>query len=644
MSSISPAPQGEPSQGKPSYGELLETDAFKSNTIDTAWLDGIVVHKSVVITIVPTSAVISAVVFRAYKQMIQGGIANFKDNLGKGQLSTLPLKEHQSIPVDITYADVKYSFRVTPKAPDTMVLKMGAQSIEVRYREQADGSIYAASGVESYQVFTKEEALGLRLVLDGVAVLLPTLYDPRSDITGKLIRNTVEDGASVKKGETFPEAKAMKMIITLNATESGVIKHEGDVINTHEKPAGSIINQGDLLASLTLADPPRDKKIGTFSGTLEYATGEEMVASSATLKRFRKTLKTLELVMDGYVLDAEPAVQAMLSALASVSLPIEEIKDAASALGQKMPMKLDTMMQKVYATTLAEHVNGMESTETANLVTKLRSVVEEFVMSLFESKQANVRIIIAPVTVQIDKYAKGLRENAIDVINPAGNSTVDPCVNCRGAACTCAGRNSMTADDGLREGARQVFEIAIEELFIESKLWNADVKYSFPYEDTAGVPVDEGAKRNGAPLRDIPGLYSMQLVPSHRRELQTAVSNSTNSTAVNSTAVNSTAVLLTAAVSTSTGLLSALAYTAVGRIVLAPGTYFLSAELSITRSVVLEAAVAGSVVLDAQASFASQRRVLNINPGSLGVVQLIGLNITGGNVQCSDCSVRAAET
>ena len=196
--------------------------------------------------------------------------------------------------------------------------------------------------------------------------------------------------------------------------EGGVIKHEGDVIK-HEKPAGSIINQGDLLASLTLADPSRVKKIGAFSGTLEYATGEEMVTGSATLKRFRKAQKTLELVMDGYVLDAEPAVQAMLSALASVSLPIEEIKDAASALGQKMPMELDTMMQKVYATTLAEHVNGMDSTETATLVTKLRAIVEEYVKSLFESKQADVRIIIAPVTAQIDKYAKGLRENAIDV-------------------------------------------------------------------------------------------------------------------------------------------------------------------------------------------------------------------------------------
>jgi hypothetical protein len=109
---------------------------------------------------------------------------------------------------------------------------------------------------------------------------------------------------------------------------------------------------------------------------------------------------------------------------------------------------------------------------------------------------------------------------------------------------------------------------------------------------------------------DVPGLNrGLQLaVPSHRRELQTAVS-------------------------TSAGLTSALANTAVSRIVLASGTYNLIAELSITRSVILEAAVAGSVILNAQASSSSQRRVLNINPsssGSSGVVQLIGLNITGG--------------
>jgi hypothetical protein len=115
-----------------------------------------------------------------------------------------------------------------------------------------------------------------------------------------------------------------------------------------------------------------------------------------------------------------------------------------------------------------------------------------------------------------------------------------------------------------------------------------------------------------AETSDVPGLNrGLQLaVPIHRRELQTAVS-------------------------TSAGLTSALANTAVSRIVLASGTYYLTAELSITRSVILEAAVAGSVILNAQArqagsSTCCQRRVLNINPGSSAVVQLIGLGITGG--------------
>ena len=262
--------------------------------------------------------------------------------------------------------------------------------------------------------------------------------------------------------------------------------------------------------------------------------------------------------------------------------------------------------------------------------------------------------------------------------NPACSSFLDSCAICHGAVCTCAGRSSMAADDRLREGARQVFEIALEELFIESKLGNADVKYSFPYEDTVSDPVEEAATRNGVPLRwvecfdgglvlfrlgllvftvfseqersgrntrfvirsmnhrsnrnewvklsllalVVPGVsalvttkppdgdgtsahpdrhahqaesaqlnhhlaqhalagfgpsHSVQLAPSQRRELQTAVS-------------------------TSADLLSALDNTGVGRIVLASGTYYLSAALSITRSVILEAAAGATVTLNAQAS------------------------------------------
>ena len=71
-------------------GELLETEAFKENTIDTAWLDGILAAKSVVVEVEPQSAVINAAVYRAYNQ-IQGAIAGFEEALSKGQLSTLAL-------------------------------------------------------------------------------------------------------------------------------------------------------------------------------------------------------------------------------------------------------------------------------------------------------------------------------------------------------------------------------------------------------------------------------------------------------------------------------------------------------------------------------------------------------------------------
>ena len=84
-------------------------------------------------------------------------------------------------------------------------------------------------------------------------------------------------------------------------------------------------------------------------------------------------------------------------------------------------------------------------------------------------------------------------------------------------------------------------------------------------------------------------------------------------------------------VSDVTDLISKLADSSVSHIIVASGHYLLTSELSVTRAVTIEAAVQGSVVLDAQASSSAPRRVLNINPASASdVVELIGLKVTGG--------------
>jgi hypothetical protein len=67
--------------------------------------------------------------------------------------------------------------------------------------------------------------------------------------------------------------------------------------------------------------------------------------------------------------------------------------------------------------------------------------------------------------------------------NPDGKSTIDPRAIFHHAVCKGAERNPMTAN-GLRKGARMVFEIALEELFIEGKIADADFKYSFEYKQT----------------------------------------------------------------------------------------------------------------------------------------------------------------
>jgi len=389
-------------------GELLETGEFKKNTIDTAWLDGILAAKSVSVTVEPHSAVINAAVYRAYKN-VQGQIADFKTNLEKGQLSTLPLRDLAEVPIEITYQDIKYAFTVTPTSPDTFTIVIGDQTIEVKTREQADGSLFVAYGSETHQLYAKEEPLGLRMVLDGVTVLLPTIYDPselRSDITGKLVRYLVEDGAEVEAGQPFAEAEAMKMLITIKAGESGKINH---ALNP-----GAIINAGDLLSSLTLKDPSKVKKILPFDSTLSFAMPS--AKEETTLQGYRSSLQALELVMDGYPIDAEPMVQKMLQALASYKLLVEEVVDAAAALGNKLPAELDAQLQAAYTEAAEQHVDGEDTSEVASIVAKISAIMEAYIGEQYEVKQGELRIVLAPVVAVLSKYEGGLREHALSVV------------------------------------------------------------------------------------------------------------------------------------------------------------------------------------------------------------------------------------
>ncbi|KOO23295.1 hypothetical protein Ctob_000596, partial [Chrysochromulina tobinii] len=171
--------------------------------------------------------------------------------------------------------------------------------------------------------------------------------------------------------------------------------------------------------------------------------------------------------------------------------------------------------------------------------------------------------------------------------NPDGKSTIDPRAIFHHATCTGAERNSTTAD-GLCKGARMVFEIALEELFIKGKIGDADGKNSFPYdqtnanEDTACEPAENSADSDGVPWNRVEcfdlafvllGLTSfVWAICALSRRRSGPNERFANQTQFNQRFALALLVLLVprTAVTTSTGLLSALANTGVGRIVFVP--------------------------------------------------------------------------
>eukprot|EP00930_Biecheleria_cincta_P026761 TRINITY_DN18824_c0_g1_i1.p1 TRINITY_DN18824_c0_g1~~TRINITY_DN18824_c0_g1_i1.p1 ORF type:complete len:2162 (-),score=504.14 TRINITY_DN18824_c0_g1_i1:27-6512(-) len=281
--------------------ELLSMPDFINNTIDTSWLDGLIAAKTVALKYNSFDVVFYAAVFRAL-QAIKSWQSQLMESLQKSQLGQL--KEVDSMnqfPLEIAFEGTRYNFDVVQKGPDMLEFSIKGKKILAKVRTQADDSIFVTVGNAVMKVFGTEEALGLRLRLEGIAtIMLPTLYDPselRSEFNGKIVRYLQDNGAPVKEGEAYVELEAMKMIMPVKATASGKV--------SHTRSAGSIVSAGELLGTLELADPSQVKKILPFQGdfTPTSVSAEESKGKSMSPEEIQNQV---ELVLDGFVPEKDP--------------------------------------------------------------------------------------------------------------------------------------------------------------------------------------------------------------------------------------------------------------------------------------------------------------------------------------------------
>ncbi|RYH29348.1 hypothetical protein EON65_08795 [archaeon] len=372
--------------------KLLETHEFKENTIDTSWLDGLIKSKAVSVAVDPQLAALSAAVYKTHTTM-HNLMEEFVSSLSKGQTSLQSVSSMMSFPVEIVFDNVKYIFSVSTLGPNFYQLTINDQVIEVKVREQPDKSLLCTMNDENIQLYGQEEALGLRMKVNGNTVMIPTVYNPselRSDVTGKIVRYLQQDRTFVDKNEPYVEVEAMKMIMALKSTESGVISQ-------HLSP-GCIISAGELIASLQLQDTSKVKSINTFKQRLQFVPPRARPAAA-------QLEELILLALDGFNIDYEAAIKAYFEQEPTVEkLESLVFRALQSFLGY----------EKVF--------NGEESVVISNMIKTNKDSLSKIVPALVARKQLGNRVkVLLSVLRQFELLPErqSYRLNRIKGHNPA---------------------------------------------------------------------------------------------------------------------------------------------------------------------------------------------------------------------------------
>lgn len=359
---------------------MMESDDFRANRINTAWLDGRILDK---VRVNKPDALLVAMIGAVWRAHV-AHVTRRTDFIGcleRGQFpppSLLSVKDD----IELIYDSVKYTLHTTQSGPNTVTLMVNGTWLQADFRPLSDGGLLVSLGGRSHVVYAKEESSGLRLVLDGATCMFTNEYDPtqlRAAMSGKLSRFLVEDGTDLKAGQPYAEVEVMKMYMSLCIPESGRL--------FRVKPEGSVLESGDLIAKVELEDPSKVRKAAPFVGTLPQnddlllaaddssSASEDAISISPTnsvsssnsessgnrySRRWhilaRNALKTLGFVLAGYVMPRDVYDRAWFdrdAAFAAPELALLEIEESMAALASRLPGRL---VQSIQATLAAHKV------------------------------------------------------------------------------------------------------------------------------------------------------------------------------------------------------------------------------------------------------------------------------------------------
>uniref|UniRef100_A0A8C5JWY7 acetyl-CoA carboxylase n=1 Tax=Jaculus jaculus TaxID=51337 RepID=A0A8C5JWY7_JACJA len=327
---------------------LLETENFQNNDIDTGWLDYLIAEKvqaekpDIMLGVVCGALNVADAMFRTC-------MTDFLHSLERGQV--LPADSLLNIvDVELIYGGIKYILKVARQSLTMFVLIMNGCHIEIDAHRLNDGGLLLSYNGNSYTTYMKEEVDSYRITIGNKTCVFEKENDPtvlRSPSAGKLTQYTVEDGGHVEAGSSYAEMEVMKMITTLNVQESGRVKYV--------KRPGVVLEAGCVVARLELDDPSKVQPAEPFTGELP-AQQTLPILGEKLHQVFHSVLENLTNIMSGYCLP-EPFfsiklkewVQKLMMTLRHPSLPLLELQELMTSVAGRIPAPVEKAVRRVMA-------------------------------------------------------------------------------------------------------------------------------------------------------------------------------------------------------------------------------------------------------------------------------------------------------
>ncbi|XP_041504337.1 acetyl-CoA carboxylase 2 isoform X3 [Microtus oregoni] len=327
---------------------LLETESFQNNDIDTGWLDHLIAERvqaekpDIMLGVVCGALNVADAMFRTC-------MTDFLHSLERGQV--LPADSLLNIvDVELIYGGIKYILKVARQSLTVFVLIMNDCHIEIDAHRLNDGGLLLSYNGSSYTTYMKEEVDSYRITIGNKTCVFEKENDPtvlRCPSAGKLTQYTVEDGDHVEAGSSYAEMEVMKMIMTLSVQDSGRVRYV--------KRPGVVLEAGCVVARLELDDPSKVHAAQPFTGTLP-AQQTLPILGAKLHQVFHSVLENLTNVMSGYCLP-EPFfstklkewVQKLMMTLRHPSLPLLELQEIMTSVAGRIPAPVEKAVRRVMA-------------------------------------------------------------------------------------------------------------------------------------------------------------------------------------------------------------------------------------------------------------------------------------------------------